>query len=60
MLDAELGEFVARRLAAIIRPVLDEAMAKMDAILARIEDLRGMVEEHHRTCPSAQGREGGW
>jgi hypothetical protein len=60
VVDAELGEFVARRLAAIIRPALDDAMAKVDAILARIEELKGRlvrIEEHYRTCPSVKARE---
>jgi hypothetical protein len=61
MLDAEFGELVARRLAALTEPALDGIIAKVDTILAGIEDLKGkllLIEEHYRSCLSIQAREG--
>jgi hypothetical protein len=58
--DAEFGELVARRLAAIMEPTWDDIIAKMDTILAGIEELKGrllLIEQHYRTCLSVQARE---
>jgi hypothetical protein len=37
VLDAEFGERVARRLAALVEPSFDRLMAKMEAVLAGIQ-----------------------
>jgi hypothetical protein len=58
--DAELGELVARRLAAIVKPTFDDIIAKLDAVLAHCEEIKGkllLIEQHHKTCPSVQAQE---
>ena len=60
MLDAELGEHVARRLAAIMKPAFDDITAKLDTALARLNDIKGrllLIEQHYQTCPQAQAPE---
>jgi hypothetical protein len=57
---AELGELIARRLAAIMEPTWDELLAKMNAILARCEEIKGKllrIEQHYKTCPTVQAQE---
>ena len=60
MVDAEFGELVARRLAAIMEPTFDDMIAKMNAILARCEEIKGkllLIEQHYKTCPAVQAPE---
>jgi hypothetical protein len=60
MPHAEPGELIARRLAAIMKPTLDDIIAKTDAILACCEEIKAkllLIEQHHETCPSAQAQE---
>jgi hypothetical protein len=58
VLDAEFGERVARRLAALVEPSFDRLMAKMEAVLAGIGEVNGrllLIEEHYRSCPAREG-----
>jgi hypothetical protein len=62
MLDAEFGELVARRLAAIMQSAFDDIIAKLDTVLAGIEEIRGkllLIERHYKTCPSVQTQDKG-
>jgi hypothetical protein len=66
MLDADLGQHVARRLADILKPAFDDITAKLDAILAKLEtslaaisetkDRLLLIEQHHQACPHAQAQ----
>jgi hypothetical protein len=47
-------ELVARRLAATTKPALDDIIAKLEVVLAGIEELKGkplLIEQHYRSPP---------
>jgi len=61
MTGPDLGEVIAGRLAALMKPTLDELTSKTDKILAAIEEISGrlpLIEQHYKSCPQARAKEG--